>query len=547
MEDKTYKGAPLTGIAVGNGCTGNSIGICGYYFGDVCEGLYYSFKYLIDLSVVERGLKNAIEENCDWKKCTNGTISYLEALSVKCLLLLDEASLSMGAINIYNVYGSCVHDECEDFVASSSSSSSSLSSLHSSNDMELKSYASHTHITARDRMGYAGALFHRESRLRDNINRIESYLQNMRSLASTAPEREEESKNLSQNQHDRLHKLRILKSLLSKPSSNIVTAVVTDDDEYLSNLTESLVISTDDDIFNITEPIYGPVGCIVTAHATHLLTTPAVLEAIHVKPIDFCWAACNQHSNFTYDANRENLPRDTYPYLISKIKVLIFNGDMDACVPFTDNEAWTQNMGYPILKHWRPWHYSAEGADESNSRQIGGYSIKYNVSKLGTGSFEYRTVRGAGHMVPTDAPRQGFFLFSHLLDMKVNDTNFITYTSDDDDDDDENQNSNEGCDQHGPKENPFALVSIILLMILSVVAYLLYKNGYFRPRESSRQNSDHSQNQSTGQVAMTLVPESSIRTKFRSSSENIIRNPISRLSSTGESSTYIPINVKEDP
>ena len=28
--------------------------------------------------------------------------------------------------------------------------------------------------------------------------------------------------------------------------------------------------------------------------------------------------------------------------------MLIYNGDWDACVPYTDNEAWTSGMGYEV-------------------------------------------------------------------------------------------------------------------------------------------------------------------------------------------------------
>ena len=71
-------------------------------------------------------------------------------------------------------------------------------------------------------------------------------------------------------------------------------------------------------------------------------------------------------------------------------------------------------MGLPTLKPWHAWSYAAD----SNSTQIGGYTIKYNVSSLspaGKGSFEFRTIRGAGHMVPTDAPQQALTMFSYFI------------------------------------------------------------------------------------------------------------------------------------
>ena len=69
-----------------------------------------------------------------------------------------------------------------------------------------------------------------------------------------------------------------------------------------------------------------------------------------------------------------------------------FAGDWDACVPYTDNEAWTEGMGYPVQVPWKPWAYT----ESDNTTQVGGYVVKYEVEG---GQFEYRTVRSAGHMV----------------------------------------------------------------------------------------------------------------------------------------------------
>ena len=41
--------------------------------------------------------------------------------------------------------------------------------------------------------------------------------------------------------------------------------------------------------------------------------------------------------------------------------------------------------------------------------------MKYDVAHLGAGSFEFRTIRGAGHMVPTDAPLQALYILGHLI------------------------------------------------------------------------------------------------------------------------------------
>lgn len=57
-------------------------------------------------------------------------------------------------------------------------------------------------------------------------------------------------------------------------------------------------------------------------------------------------------------ADRSNIPAlypEPYLTLIAAYRVLIFNGDHDACVPVNDNEAWTASLGLPVEAPWRPW------------------------------------------------------------------------------------------------------------------------------------------------------------------------------------------------
>ena len=51
----------------------------------------------------------------------------------------------------------------------------------------------------------------------------------------------------------------------------------------------------------------------------------------------------------------------------------------DACVPYTDNQAWTEGMGYPVEHAWKPWAYVAG----DNTTQVGGYEVVYEVSSAG--------------------------------------------------------------------------------------------------------------------------------------------------------------------
>lgn len=73
---------------------------------------------------------------------------------------------------------------------------------------------------------------------------------------------------------------------------------------------------------------------------------------------------------------------------------LVFNGEADLCVPYTDNEWWTRSMNYTVKDPWAAW--SVDGATGS---YVGGYRIIYSTGAANS-SFVFATVRGAGHMVP---------------------------------------------------------------------------------------------------------------------------------------------------
>ncbi len=100
--------------------------------------------------------------------------------------------------------------------------------------------------------------------------------------------------------------------------------------------------------------------------------------------------------------------------LISNIQVIVYNGDWDACVPYTDNEAWTENMGFPVKSAWHPWTYTSTAG---NANQVAGYAVNYDISSLpgAKGSFEFITVRGGRHEVPETSPAQSIELLNRMF------------------------------------------------------------------------------------------------------------------------------------
>ena len=143
----------------------------------------------------------------------------------------------------------------------------------------------------------------------------------------------------------------------------------------------------------------GPNECIDGITAGKYLNTPEVRDAIHVIGLDRLpqWSVC---VGLNYTSNIPSLYPEPYLTLIQNFRVLIFNGDHDACVPVNDNELWTAALGLAEEQPWHPWLLGD---------QVAGYTIKYNAN------FSFATVKGAGHMVPQYKPVQAYQMFVRFL------------------------------------------------------------------------------------------------------------------------------------
>jgi len=144
----------------------------------------------------------------------------------------------------------------------------------------------------------------------------------------------------------------------------------------------------------------GPSECIDSIAASAYLNQPNVMAALHVNPAPSgSWSVCGNVIDYTSTVANE--PRDYYPTLIANYRVWIYNGDVDGCVPYNDNEAWTSGMGYNVKTAWRPW---------TVQQQVAGYVTVYENN-----DFSFITVKGAGHMVPQYKPAEALVFFQSFI------------------------------------------------------------------------------------------------------------------------------------
>ncbi|XP_065188842.1 uncharacterized protein LOC135819544 [Sycon ciliatum] len=157
---------------------------------------------------------------------------------------------------------------------------------------------------------------------------------------------------------------------------------------------------------HVGDGIRGLPDCLVGQYAQAYLQNSGVQKALHiVHDTELApWTACSDTLHAYYGETVPSILND-YTHILGSYRVLIYNGDADCRIPFTDNKQWTEQMvekwGLSTVSKWQPWL--------TDDAQVGGYLTKYSKD------FSFITVRGAGHMVPQFKPQAAFEMFQRFL------------------------------------------------------------------------------------------------------------------------------------
>ncbi|XP_044491978.1 serine carboxypeptidase-like 34 [Mangifera indica] len=131
------------------------------------------------------------------------------------------------------------------------------------------------------------------------------------------------------------------------------------------------------------------------------LNRPEVQKALHanVTKIPYPWTHCSDKISFWSDAPSSILPI-IEKLIAGGLRIWVYSGDTDGRIPVTATRLTLRKLGLKILQEWRPWY--------TDNRQVGGWTIDYD-------GVMFVTIRGAGHQVPTFAPKQSLQLVQHFL------------------------------------------------------------------------------------------------------------------------------------
>jgi len=158
-------------------------------------------------------------------------------------------------------------------------------------------------------------------------------------------------------------------------------------------------VTPDINQFNIywacVENITDGFDCEDETAVTTYLNRADVLQAIHAKKPAQPWFVCT-------DVNYQNswpsvIP--IYPYIMDRIKVMVYAGDVTFNVPALGTEVWVQKLGRKPVGGYRTWNYNG---------QVAGYYQRFD-------GITYVTVKGSGHMVPEYTPGAAEQLLKNYL------------------------------------------------------------------------------------------------------------------------------------
>ncbi|XP_018611419.1 lysosomal protective protein isoform X1 [Scleropages formosus] len=144
--------------------------------------------------------------------------------------------------------------------------------------------------------------------------------------------------------------------------------------------------------------------CTNSTASTKYLNNPYVKSALHISTSAMDWEICSAEVNLNYKRLYMDVKKQ-YLNLLGALKyrVLVYNGDVDMACNFLGDEWFVESLQQQVQVTRRTWLYNT-GVDQ----QVGGFVKEFS-------NLAFLTVKGSGHMVPTDSPIAAFTMFSRFL------------------------------------------------------------------------------------------------------------------------------------
>ncbi|KAL8481249.1 hypothetical protein ACS0TY_027684 [Phlomoides rotata] len=124
-----------------------------------------------------------------------------------------------------------------------------------------------------------------------------------------------------------------------------------------------------------------------------------VQVALNVHSRGVKWTVCNDSLFRTYNYTVSSVLPIYKKLIKGGLKIWIYSGDADGRVPVIGSRYCIEALQLPLKTPWMPWYYD---------HQVGGRIVEYE-------GLSFITVRGAGHLVPLNKPKEALALIHSYL------------------------------------------------------------------------------------------------------------------------------------
>lgn len=140
-------------------------------------------------------------------------------------------------------------------------------------------------------------------------------------------------------------------------------------------------------------------SCSFNEDMTLYYNRPDVIEALHVEQSPLKWVPCAKELNFTKQhMTMRNVIQELIDY--GSLKTIIFNGDVDMVCTALGGEWFVHSLGVQPTSTYKMWRAGSV---------IAGFAQTFSKNVT------FATVKGAGHLVSKDKPKESLHMISAFL------------------------------------------------------------------------------------------------------------------------------------
>ncbi|XP_061162902.1 lysosomal protective protein-like [Saccostrea echinata] len=130
-------------------------------------------------------------------------------------------------------------------------------------------------------------------------------------------------------------------------------------------------------------------------------------KALHIPDNVQAWDICSAVVGAQYKTLYQSMKIPYIDVLNKGKRILVYNGDVDMACNFLGDEWFTDDLNLKVKVPRKIWKTMVE----DGTLQVAGFVKQFeNLTVV--------TVRGAGHMVPTDKPSQALYMFTNFIQNK---------------------------------------------------------------------------------------------------------------------------------